>query len=152
VIFIPRLTLPAEARIQPLRCRRRPSRSGCHDSYVISDLTGTDEIASLIGRQIGVPDLRWVKFPAKDFKRVLLNYGFAEGAANDYVEMFAALDTGLLFEDIKRPGRRSEGHPSKSSQRSGPPPIATQMRPLTNDRRSQRCLRWRDASFEAPLE
>jgi uncharacterized protein YbjT (DUF2867 family) len=70
--------------------------------YVISDLTGTDEIASLIGRQIGVPDLRWVKFPAKDFKRVLLNYGFAEGAANDYVEMFATLDTGLLFEDIQK--------------------------------------------------
>ena len=70
--------------------------------YVISDLTGTDEIAALIGRQIGIPDLRWVKFPARDFKRVLLNYGFAEGAANDYVEMFATLDTGLLFEDIQK--------------------------------------------------
>jgi uncharacterized protein YbjT (DUF2867 family) len=77
--------------------------------YVISDLTGTDEIASLIGRQIGVPDLRWVKFPAKDFKRVLLSYGFAEGAANDYVEMFAALGTGLLFEDIQKTKPKIEG-------------------------------------------
>ena len=56
---------------------------------MISDLTDTDEIASLIGKEIGIPDLKWVKFPAEDFKKVLLNYGFADGAANDYVEMFA---------------------------------------------------------------
>jgi uncharacterized protein YbjT (DUF2867 family) len=70
--------------------------------YVISDLTGTDEIAALIGKEIGVPDLRWTKFAAADTKRVLLSFGFAEGAANDYVEMFATLDTGLLFEDIQK--------------------------------------------------
>jgi uncharacterized protein YbjT (DUF2867 family) len=79
--------------------------------YVISDLTGTDEIASLIGKEIGVPDLRWVKFPAEDLKQVLLNYGFAEGAANDYVEMFATLDTGLLFEDIQKTKPKIEGTP-----------------------------------------
>ena len=70
--------------------------------YVISDLTGTDEIASLIGKEIGVPDLRWVKFPAADMKRALLSFGFAEGAADSYIEMFARLDTGLLFEDIQK--------------------------------------------------
>jgi uncharacterized protein YbjT (DUF2867 family) len=79
--------------------------------YVISDLTGTDEIASLIGKEIGVPDLRWVKFPAEDMKQVLLNFGFAEGAANDYVEMFATLDTGLLFEDIQKSKPKIEGTP-----------------------------------------
>jgi uncharacterized protein YbjT (DUF2867 family) len=77
--------------------------------YVISDLTDTDEIASLIGKEIGIPDLKWVKFPAKDFKKVLLNYGFADGAANDYVEMFATLDTGLLFEDIQKTKPKIEG-------------------------------------------
>jgi hypothetical protein len=30
---------------------------------------------------------------------VLIDFGFADGAANDYVEMFTTLDTGLLFED-----------------------------------------------------
>ena len=77
--------------------------------YVISDLSGTDEIASLIGKEIGIPDLKWVKFPAEDFKKVLLNYGFADGAANDYVEMFATLDTGLLFEDIQKTKPKIEG-------------------------------------------
>jgi hypothetical protein len=68
-----------------------------------------DEIASLIGKEIGIPDLKWVKFPAEDFKKVLLDYGFADGAANDYVEMFATLDTGLLFEDIQKTKPRIEG-------------------------------------------
>jgi uncharacterized protein YbjT (DUF2867 family) len=77
--------------------------------YVISDLSGTDEIASLIGKEIGIPDLKWVKFPAEDFKKVLLNYGFADGAASDYVEMFATLDTGLLFEDIQKTKPKVEG-------------------------------------------
>jgi len=77
--------------------------------YVISDLSSTDEIASLIGKEIGIPDLKWVKFPAEDFKKVLLNYGFADGAANDYVEMFATLDTGLLFEDIQKTKPKIEG-------------------------------------------
>jgi uncharacterized protein YbjT (DUF2867 family) len=67
--------------------------------YVISDETGTDEIASLIGKELGISDLKWIKFPAQDFKNVLLQYGFSEGAASDYVEMFTTLDKGLLFED-----------------------------------------------------
>jgi uncharacterized protein YbjT (DUF2867 family) len=66
--------------------------------YVVSDLSGTDEIAALIGREIGIPGLKWEKFEQEDFRQVLLGYGFAEGAANDYVEMFDTLDKGLLFE------------------------------------------------------
>ena len=77
--------------------------------YVISDLTGTNEIASLIGREIDVPDLKWVKFAPQDIKKALFGYGFAEGAANDYLEMFATLDTGLLFEDIQRTKPKIEG-------------------------------------------
>lgn len=67
--------------------------------YVVSDESGTDEIASLIGHEIGIPDLKWTKFPAADFRNVLLSFGFVAGAADDYVEMFTTLDTGLLFED-----------------------------------------------------
>lgn len=67
--------------------------------YVVSDESGTDEIASLIGREIGIPDLKWTRVPAADFKNVLTGFGFAEGAADDYLEMFTALDKGLLFED-----------------------------------------------------
>ncbi|HWK05908.1 MAG TPA: NAD(P)H-binding protein [Puia sp.] len=68
--------------------------------YVVSDLTGTDEIATAFGKEIGLPDLKWVKLPAADLKSALLHYGFNDGAANDYVEMFTTLNTGLLFEDF----------------------------------------------------
>jgi len=67
--------------------------------YVVSDESGTDEIASVIGKATGNPALTWVRFTAAEVKKVLLGFGFAEGAANDYIEMFARLDTGLLFED-----------------------------------------------------
>jgi uncharacterized protein YbjT (DUF2867 family) len=67
--------------------------------YVVSDESGTDEIARLIGAEIGRPDMQWVRFPAADFRKTLLGYGFAEGAADSYVEMFTALDKGVLFED-----------------------------------------------------
>ena len=73
--------------------------------YVISDLSGVSGQAILAA----IPDLKWVKFPAKDFKKVLLNYGFADVAANDYVEMFATLDTGFLFEDIQKTRPKIEG-------------------------------------------
>jgi hypothetical protein len=76
---------------------------------VISDLTGTDEIATLIGKEIGISDLEWRKFKATDFKQTLLGYGFAEGAANDYVEMFDTLDKGLLFEHIQKVKPKIEG-------------------------------------------
>ena len=42
-------------------------------------------------------------------KQVLLKFGFGEGAANDYIEMFATLDTGLLFEDIQKTKPKIEG-------------------------------------------
>jgi uncharacterized protein YbjT (DUF2867 family) len=77
--------------------------------YVISDLSGTDEIASIIGREICTPALKWVKFPAEDFKKVLVSFGFADGAANDYVKMFSTLETGLLFEDIQKTKPKIEG-------------------------------------------
>lgn len=66
--------------------------------YVVSDLTGTDEIATLIGQEIGIAGLQWRTVPKEDFRQVLLGYGFAPGAANDYVEMFETLGKGRLFE------------------------------------------------------
>lgn len=68
----------------------------------MSDLSGTSEIATLIGKELGKPDLQWVRFPASELEKTLLSYGFAEGAAAGYVEMFETLDSGRLFEDFVR--------------------------------------------------
>jgi uncharacterized protein YbjT (DUF2867 family) len=66
--------------------------------YVVSDESGTDEIATLIGREVGIPDLRWTRLPTDAMEETFRKYGFTEGAIADYVEMFDALDKGLLFE------------------------------------------------------
>lgn len=77
--------------------------------YVVSDETDTDEIAALIGQELGKPDLKWVRFAPTDLRDVLLKYGFADGAADDYVEMFSALDKGVLFEDFAAGGHKASG-------------------------------------------
>jgi uncharacterized protein YbjT (DUF2867 family) len=66
--------------------------------YVVSDETGTDEIAELIGREIGKPDLHWSRYGPEDMAGVFREYGMTEGAVADYLEMFVALDRGVLFE------------------------------------------------------
>lgn len=77
--------------------------------YVVSDLSGTDEIASLIGKELGKPHMKWIKFDTEDFRKVLKDYGFTDGAARDYVEMFETLDTGLLFEDFVAGNHKASG-------------------------------------------
>jgi hypothetical protein len=89
--------------------------------YVTIDLSGTDEIASLIGKEIGIPDLKWVKFPAEDLKKVLLNYGFADAAANDYVEMFATSIPVFFLKTFRRPNLRSRKRRSSSLRKPGRP-------------------------------
>ncbi len=87
----------------------RQNFKGHSFQYVISDMTGTDEIARLIGKEIGIPDLRWKKKTAADFKKVLLGYGFAEGAANDYVALLTTLASGKFFEHIEERKPKVEG-------------------------------------------
>jgi uncharacterized protein YbjT (DUF2867 family) len=67
--------------------------------YVASDETGTDEIAALIGREIGQPHLRWSRLPSDDVAAVFRSFGFAESAVQDYLEGFVALDEGVLYEE-----------------------------------------------------
>jgi broad specificity phosphatase PhoE len=77
--------------------------------YVVSDISGTDEIAALIGKALGKPDMKWLKFGTEDFRQTLRGYGFAEGAAADYVEMFETLDSGRLFDDFFAGGHQASG-------------------------------------------
>jgi uncharacterized protein YbjT (DUF2867 family) len=67
--------------------------------YVISDLTGTDEIASLIGKEIGSPDLRWLKFPAAKCSPPSI--------------------PAFCLRIFRRRSRRSQGHRSRNSQKPG---------------------------------
>src|SRR5437762_4942356 len=61
--------------------------------YVASDETGTDEIATVIGKVIGKPDLVWIKFKDEEVLRGMQQAGMPKEIAGELVEMFAALDS-----------------------------------------------------------
>jgi uncharacterized protein YbjT (DUF2867 family) len=77
--------------------------------YVVSDISGTDEIAAVIGAAIGKPDLKWVKIPTEPFSASLQKAGFTSGASAAFVEMFESLDRGVLFEDFVASGQKADG-------------------------------------------
>lgn len=67
--------------------------------YVASDETGTDEIAAVLGNASGKPDLRWLKFSPDQVLQSLQQSGFPANTAQEYVNMFDSMDSGLVTED-----------------------------------------------------
>ena len=72
--------------------------TGHTSRHVVSDETGTDEIAAAIGEAIGKPGLQWIKFSDEDVLENLVKAGFPYKTALSYVGMFNAIDKGLLTE------------------------------------------------------
>jgi uncharacterized protein YbjT (DUF2867 family) len=73
--------------------------SGHSVRYIASDETGTDEIAAVLGKSIGKPELKWVKFTDEQVYESMLQTGLPKELVGAYVEMFHALDSGKLTED-----------------------------------------------------
>jgi uncharacterized protein YbjT (DUF2867 family) len=73
--------------------------AGHRIQYVASDETGTDEIAAILGNEIGKPDLRWLRFSPDQVLQNLQQAGFPANTAQEYVNMFTAMDNGLVTED-----------------------------------------------------
>src|SRR5580700_3784566 len=65
------------------------------------DLSMT-EATVLIGRGIGKPDLRYVQFPYDQVERVLEQMGMTPKKAAVYIEMFKAINTGVLVPQEPR--------------------------------------------------
>ena len=64
--------------------------------YIVSDEKTTDEVASLLGKAIGKPDLRWVNFTDADTLAALMQNGLPENIAQNYAEMGSALRSGNM--------------------------------------------------------
>jgi uncharacterized protein YbjT (DUF2867 family) len=54
------------------------------------------EATAIIGRGIGKPDLRYVQFPYDQVQQVLEQMGMSPKKAAVYIEMFKAINTGVL--------------------------------------------------------
>ncbi|MBK6827427.1 MAG: NAD(P)H-binding protein [Chitinophagaceae bacterium] len=75
--------------------------------YIASDERPTSDIASVIGKAIGQPELPWITFTDEQSLNGLLQAGLPEEIAKNYTEMGHALQSGLFMEDylINRPAQ-----------------------------------------------
>ena len=74
---------------------------GSSVKYVASDEAGTDEIAAVLGRSIGKPDLQWTKFTSEQALDGMLQVGVPRELAESFGEMSKALDRGVVMEDYR---------------------------------------------------
>lgn len=70
--------------------------------YVASDELTSNEISGILGEAIGKPDLKWIALPDEQQLNILLGIGMSAQAAKGLVEMNAARQTGVLFDDYNR--------------------------------------------------
>jgi len=70
------------------------------------DLTMT-EATAVIARGIGKPDLRYEQFPYDQVQQVLQQMGMSQKKAGVYIEMFQAINAGLLAAQEQRSKRNS---------------------------------------------
>ena len=75
--------------------------------YVASDEVGTDAIAAALGKAIGKPDLKWVKFTNEQAIEGGIKAGLPEEISRNYAEMGQSIDEEKMFADYFR------NHPKK---------------------------------------
>jgi len=70
--------------------------------YVASEEISCNEIAHILGDAIGKPDLQWVVIPGEQLQDGMEKAGVPKALAAGIVEMNAAIQSGLLYEDYYR--------------------------------------------------
>ena len=67
--------------------------------YVASDERTCNEIATILGAAIGMPDLKWLTFTDDQVKDAMVKNGVPALMANKLVELNAAIHSGLIRKD-----------------------------------------------------
>ena len=68
----------------------------------MSDELGTSEIAGVLGSAVGKPELPWVSFTDEQAHGGMIQAGLNPEVAKNYVEMGAALRSGVMQADFIR--------------------------------------------------
>ncbi|HTJ51383.1 MAG TPA: NAD(P)H-binding protein [Cyclobacteriaceae bacterium] len=68
--------------------------------YIVSDERAVQDVASVLGKAIGKPELPWIDFSDQDSFGGMLGAGLSEEIAKNYVEMGKAIREGAMFEDF----------------------------------------------------
>ena len=67
--------------------------------YIASDEKTTNEVAAILGKAIGKPELPWVNFKDEETLAGMLQAGVPEEIAKNYAEMGAAMRSGEMDSD-----------------------------------------------------
>lgn len=77
-------------------------RSARHIRYVASEELTCQQVATILGRAIGKPYLKWVLISDKQMTNAIKQIGAKEEIAKEVTEMNAIMHDGSLFEDYYR--------------------------------------------------
>ena len=69
--------------------------------YVYSDERTGDEVARVLGRAIGKPDLEWVVISDEAMQQAMVGAGLPEKVAASLTELFSGLHSGYLGQDFE---------------------------------------------------
>jgi uncharacterized protein YbjT (DUF2867 family) len=75
--------------------------SGRKVQYIAGEEVTYNELATVIGVAVGKPDLSWVQITTEQMLGGLVAAGLQPKIAAGLVEMYNAINTGLLYEDYK---------------------------------------------------
>ncbi|WP_276875289.1 NAD(P)H-binding protein [Chryseobacterium joostei] len=67
--------------------------------FVASEELTCDEAAKILGQAIGKPDLNWIALPEEQLLNGLIQSGFPQQLAHDFVRMQAETHSGKTFEN-----------------------------------------------------
>jgi nucleoside-diphosphate-sugar epimerase len=77
--------------------------------YITSDEHTTGEIATILGKAIGIPDLKWVEFTDEQSLAGMLQAGLPQEVSSKFVEMGTAIRSGILWNDYDAKGTKATG-------------------------------------------
>lgn len=75
------------------------SFSGKSIRYIMSDEKATHEVAAVLGKAIGKPELPWVNFKDEETFGGMVQAGIPEEIAKNYAEMGSAMRSGEMISD-----------------------------------------------------
>ena len=85
------------------------TESGRKVKYVACEELTCQEVASIIGKAVGKPFLKWVLISDKQMTKALKQYGAPESLANEVTEMNKTMHDGSLFEDYYKNKPKTRG-------------------------------------------
>lgn len=83
-----------------IACEMEKPFNGRTVHYIASDEVSPDEIAAILGKSIGNPDLEWKVIPGEELLHQMLSAGINEWIAKGMVAMQQAQGDGSLYEDF----------------------------------------------------